>query len=60
MVGRPGITVMRRDVVTTSAASRPDEYLHDDFTFATRDGLIPEVRRVSDADKVRAKGLNAP
>lgn len=37
-----------------------DEYLHDDFAFATRDGLIPEVRRVEDAARVRAKGLNAP
>lgn len=46
--------------LTTQINIDGDEYLHDDFAFATRDGLIPEVRRVSDADKVRAKGLNAP
>jgi catechol 1,2-dioxygenase len=37
-----------------------DEYLHDDFAFATRDGLIPEVRRFADPVEVRARGLNAP
>ena len=46
--------------LTTQINIDGDEYLHDDFAFATRDGLIPEVRRVSDAEKVRAKGLNAP
>jgi catechol 1,2-dioxygenase len=37
-----------------------DEYLHDDFAFATRDGLIPEVRRSADPAEIRARGLNAP
>ena len=46
--------------LTTQINIDGDEYLHDDFAFATRDGLIPEVRRVSDAAKVREKGLNAP
>ncbi|WP_439548938.1 catechol 1,2-dioxygenase [Falsiroseomonas sp.] len=46
--------------LTTQINIDGDEYLHDDFAFATRDGLIPEVRRVDDAEKVRAKGLNAP
>lgn len=46
--------------LTTQINIDGDEYLHDDFAFATRDGLIPEVRRVSDAAAVRAKGLNAP
>ncbi len=46
--------------LTTQINIDGDEYLHDDFAFATRDGLIPQVRRVDDADKVRAKGLNAP
>ena len=34
--------------------------LWDDFAFATRDGLIPEVRRSTDPAAVRARGLNAP
>jgi catechol 1,2-dioxygenase len=46
--------------LTTQINIDGDEYLHDDFAFATRDGLIPEVRRVSDAAAVHAKGLNAP
>ncbi|MFL1461737.1 catechol 1,2-dioxygenase [Roseococcus sp. DSY-14] len=46
--------------LTTQINIDGDAYLHDDFAFATRDGLIPEVRRVSDAAKVHEKGLNAP
>src|SRR4051795_7757437 len=46
--------------LTTQINIDGDEYLHDDFAFATRDGLIPAVRRVDDAGQVRAKGLNAP
>ena len=46
--------------LTTQINIDGDEYLHDDFAFATRDGLIPEVRRVTDAATVREMGLNAP
>jgi catechol 1,2-dioxygenase len=46
--------------LTTQINIDGDEYLHDDFAFATRDGLIPEVRRVTDAALIREKGLNAP
>ncbi|HET6609227.1 MAG TPA: catechol 1,2-dioxygenase [Rhodopila sp.] len=46
--------------LTTQINIDGDEYLYDDFAFATRDGLIPEVRRVADAAAVREKGLNAP
>jgi len=46
--------------LTTQINIDGDEYLHDDFAFATRDELIPEVRRIEDAAKVHAKGLNAP
>jgi catechol 1,2-dioxygenase len=46
--------------LTTQINIDGDEYLHDDFAFATRDGLIPEVRRVTDAAAAREKGLNAP
>jgi catechol 1,2-dioxygenase len=46
--------------LTTQINIDGDEYLHDDFAFATRDGLIPEVRRSADPAEVRARGLNAP
>jgi catechol 1,2-dioxygenase len=46
--------------LTTQINIDGDAYLHDDFAFATRDGLIPEVRRVTDAAAVHARGLNAP
>jgi catechol 1,2-dioxygenase len=37
-----------------------DQYLHDDFAFGTRDGLIPEIRRSADPAAIHARGLNAP
>ena len=46
--------------LTTQINIAGDEYLHDDFAFATRDGLIPDVCRVDDAAAIRARGLNAP
>ena len=46
--------------LTTQINIDGDEYLHDDFAFATRDGLIPAVRRIDDSAAVHAKGLNAP
>jgi catechol 1,2-dioxygenase len=46
--------------LTTQINVDGDEYLHDDFAFATRDGLIPQVRRSTDPAEVRARGLNAP
>jgi catechol 1,2-dioxygenase len=46
--------------LTTQINIDGDEYLHDDFAFATRDGLIPTVRRVTDAAAIREQGLNAP
>jgi catechol 1,2-dioxygenase len=46
--------------LTTQINIDDDEYLHDDFAFATRDGLIPQARRVTDAALAPARGLNAP
>jgi len=46
--------------LTTQINIDGDEYLHDDFAFATRDGLIPAVRRIDESAAVHAKGLNAP
>jgi catechol 1,2-dioxygenase len=46
--------------LTTQINIDGDEFLHDDFAFATRDGLIPQVRHVTDAGTVRDRGLNEP
>jgi len=46
--------------LTTQINIDGDEYLHDDFAFATRDGLIPEVHRHTDSAKIREHGLNGP
>ena len=46
--------------LTTQINIDGDEYLHDDFAFATRDGLIPSVTRIADPQAIHAHGLNAP
>ncbi len=46
--------------LTTQINIADDEYLHDDFAFATRDGLIPEVVRHTDPADIKAHGLNEP
>ena len=34
--------------------------IHDDFAYATRDGLIPHVVERNDAESIRANNLNGP
>jgi catechol 1,2-dioxygenase len=46
--------------LTTQINIDGDAYLHDDFAFATRDGLIPAVRHQTDPAAIHAAGLNAP
>ena len=46
--------------LTTQINIAGDEYLHDDFAFATRDELIPGVVRNEDPDAMRENGLNSP
>lgn len=46
--------------LTTQINIEGDEYLHDDFAFATRDGLVPPVRRSTDPAAIRARGVDAP
>ncbi|MFG1210984.1 catechol 1,2-dioxygenase [Xanthobacter flavus] len=46
--------------LTTQINIEGDEYLHADFAFGTRDGLIPSVTRVAEAAEVHGRGLNAP
>ena len=46
--------------LTTQINIDGDEYLWDDFAFASREGLVPEVTMVEDADKVKEKALDKP
>ncbi|WP_179404946.1 catechol 1,2-dioxygenase [Burkholderia guangdongensis] len=46
--------------LTTQINIAGDAYLHDDFAFATRDDLIPDVVERRDAAAIQAHGLNEP
>lgn len=46
--------------LTTQINISDDPYLHDDFAFATREGLIPELVRHADPAEIKARGLNEP
>jgi catechol 1,2-dioxygenase len=46
--------------LTTQINISDDPYLHDDFAFATREGLIPDLVRHTDPDEIKARGLNEP
>ena len=46
--------------LTTQINLAGDKYLHDDFAFGTRDGLISETTRHTDPQEIRARGLNEP
>ena len=46
--------------LTTQINIAGDKYLHDDFAFATRDGLIPDIVTHSDPAEIARHGLNEP
>ena len=46
--------------LTTQINIADDPLLHDDFAHATREGLIPDIVRQTDAAAIRAQGLHAP
>lgn len=46
--------------VTTQINIDGDEYLWDDFAFASREGLVPEITMVDDAEQLKEKGLDKP
>lgn len=46
--------------LTTQINIAGDKYLYDDFAFATREGLIPEIVRQTDPKRMKEKGLNTP
>jgi len=46
--------------LTTQINIDGDEYLWDDFAFASREGLVPEITMIEDAADLKEKGLNKP
>ena len=46
--------------LTTQINIEGDKYLHDDFAFGTRDDLILQVQRVTEAAEIHRAGLNKP
>jgi catechol 1,2-dioxygenase len=46
--------------LTTQINIDGDKYLWDDFAFASREGLVPPVVRVSDPAEMKAKGVTKP
>lgn len=46
--------------LTTQINIDGDQYLHDDFAYATRDDLIPPLTQVTDAAAIQARGLDGP
>ena len=46
--------------LTTQINIDGDAYLHDDFAFATRDGLIPQIAFRDDPAVIRAAALSSP
>jgi catechol 1,2-dioxygenase len=46
--------------LTTQINIQGDPLIDDDFAFATREGLVPDVRHVSDPAAIRARGAGRP
>ncbi|WNO60646.1 catechol 1,2-dioxygenase [Rheinheimera sp. MMS21-TC3] len=46
--------------LTTQINIDGDEYLWDDFAFASREGLVPAVQQITDAAALAAHGLQKP
>jgi catechol 1,2-dioxygenase len=46
--------------LTTQINIDGDEFLWDDFAFASREGLVPAVNKITDAAAIKAKGLDKP
>ncbi len=46
--------------LTTQINIDGDEYLWDDFAFASRDGLVPAVKRIDNAAQLDRHGVSKP
>ena len=54
------VTAPKLRKLTTQINIDGDEYLWDDFAFASREGLVPSVNRVSDPEELARRGLDKP
>jgi catechol 1,2-dioxygenase len=54
------VTAPGQRKLTTQINIDGDEYLWDDFAFASREGLVPPLKRVEDPAAIAAKGLDRP
>src|SRR5690606_33930072 len=54
------VTAAGQRKLTTQINIDGDEYLWDDFAFASREGLVPEVRHVTDPAAIAARGQQRP
>lgn len=54
------VTAEGQRKLTTQINIDGDEYLWDDFAFASREGLVPPVTRIDDAAQLAARGLDQP
>ena len=54
------VTAPGQRKLTTQINIDGDEYLWDDFAFASREGLVPPVTRVEDPAAIAARGVNKP
>ncbi|BAK76566.1 catechol 1,2-dioxygenase [Pseudogulbenkiania sp. NH8B] len=54
------VTAAGHRKLTTQINIDGDDYLWDDFAFASREGLVPAVNRVTDAAEIDKKGLQKP
>ena len=54
------VTAPGQRKLTTQINIDGDEYLWDDFAFASREGLVPPVQEVNDKAAIAAQGLDKP
>ena len=54
------VTAEGQRKLTTQINIDGDEYLWDDFAFASREGLVPPVTRVDDPARIAERGLDQP
>ncbi|HJU49209.1 MAG TPA: catechol 1,2-dioxygenase, partial [Pseudogulbenkiania sp.] len=54
------VTAASHRKLTTQINIDGDEYLWDDFAFASREGLVPAVNRITDPAEIDKKGLQKP
>ena len=54
------VTAEGQRKLTTQINIDGDPYLWDDFAFATREGLVPEIKKESDPELIKQYGMNGP